>query len=106
MSGITSYVLHVCGKGKKKKGKRLLKSKRIFFCQQMADDICDELIRKQWLPYASLIPHVGGICVIGVRSSSKQAITYLCLGQSVDVNDRIKRHKYGDQKICDFIRRN
>ena len=74
----------------------------------MANDICNELIHKQWLPYtdSSLIPHVGGIYVIGVRSSSKTATTYLYLGQSVDVHERIRRHKYGAQKICDFIRRN
>lgn len=74
----------------------------------MANDICDKLIHKQWLRFtdSSLIPQVGGIYVIGVRSSSKRAITYLYLGQSVDVHDRIKRHKYGKQKICDFIRRN
>lgn len=108
MSGITSYVVHAWAKGKRETRKRPLKSKRIFFCQQMANGICDELIHKQWFSYtdSSLIPHVGGIYVIGVRSSSNRAITYLYLGQSVDVHDRIKRHKYGKQKICDFIRRN
>ena len=63
----------------------------------MANDICDKLIQKQWLRYTdfSLIPNVGGIYVIGVKRSSKKAITYLYLGQSKDVRDRIKRHKYG-----------
>lgn len=74
----------------------------------MATVICDKLIQKQWLRYtdSSLIPHVGGIYVIGVKRSSERAITYLYLGQSVDVHDRIKEHKYGDQKIDGFIRRN
>ena len=74
----------------------------------MANDICDKLIHKQWLRYTdySLIPHVGGIYVIGVKKSSKRAIIYLYLGQAEDVNNRIKRHKYGDQKIGGFIRRN
>ena len=74
----------------------------------MANDICDTLIHKQWLRYSdsSLIPHVGGIYVIGVKRSSKTAIIYLYLGQSVDVHDRIKEHKYSVQKIDGFIRRN
>lgn len=74
----------------------------------MATAICDKLIQKQWLRYtdSSLIPHVGGIYVIGVKRSSKRAITYLYLGQSLDVHDRIKEHKYGDQKIDGFIKRN
>lgn len=74
----------------------------------MANDICDKLIHKQWLRYtdSSLMPHVGGIYVIGVKRSSNRAITYLYLGQSVDVHDRIKEHKYGDQAIDAFIKRN
>ena len=74
----------------------------------MANDICDKLIQKQWLRYKdfSLVRHVEGIYVIGVKKPSKRAIEYLYLGQSVDVSDRIKQHKYGDQKIDGFIRRN
>jgi len=74
----------------------------------MANDICDKLIQKQWLRYtdSSLIPNVGGIYVIGVKRSSKKAIRYLYLGQSKDVHDRIKRHKYGKQAIDAFIKRN
>lgn len=74
---------------------------------KMANDICDKLIHKPWLRFTDsyLIPHVGGIYVIGVKTSSKRVITYLYLGQAVDVHDRIKRHKYGKQKISDFIRR-
>lgn len=108
MSGVTSYVVNLCARGTKETRTRLLPSKRIFFCQQMANDICDELIENDWLRFtdSSRIPHVGGIYVIGVKRSTKRAITYLYLGQAKDVHNRIKRHKYGDQKISDFIRRN
>ena len=74
----------------------------------MANDICDKLIHKPWLRYtdSSLIPHVGGIYVIGVRRSSERAIRYIYLGQSKDVHNRIPQHKYGKQAIDAFIKRN
>ena len=74
----------------------------------MAGEICDKLIQKPWSRYNDLplIPHVGGIYVIGVKRSSNRAIIYLYLGQSVDVHDRIQQHKYGDQAIDAFIKRN
>ena len=70
--------------------------------------ICDELLHEKWLFYtnASVIPHVEGIYVIGVKKPRKRAITYLYLGQSTDVHERIKQHRYGDQEIDRFIKRN
>ena len=49
------------------------------FVNRIANDICDKLIQKQWLRYkdSSVVPHVGGIYVIGVKRSSKRAIIYL-----------------------------
>lgn len=107
MSGVVTSCMSVYEGKKQEKDKS--NQTAFFLCQQMANDICDKLIRhKQWLRYtdASLISHVGGIYVIGVKRSSKRAITYLYLGQSKDVHDRIKKHKYGKQKIDGFIRRN
>lgn len=74
----------------------------------MANDICDNLIHKQWQNFtdASIIPHVGGIYVIGVRRPRERKVLYLYLGHSIDVHDRIHQHRYGEQKIDGFIKRN
>lgn len=74
----------------------------------MANSVCDQLIHEKWQYYtdASKIPHVGGIYVIGVKRPRTRAITYLYLGQSMDVHERIQEHKYGDQRIDEFIKRN
>ena len=74
----------------------------------MAGKICDKLLHERWLFYTktSDIPHVGGIYIIGVKKPRARAITYLYLGQSIDVHERIQQHKYGDQEIDGFIKRN
>ncbi|KAL9956745.1 hypothetical protein ACROYT_G038272 [Oculina patagonica] len=75
---------------------------------EMANSVCDELIHKNWQYYTdtSTIPHVAGIYVIGVKRPRTRAITYLYLGQSKDIHERIQEHKYGDQRIDGFIKRN
>ena len=73
----------------------------------MANSICDKLIHETWMLYSdsSAIPHVGGIYVFGVKKPKQRAIQYLYLGHSIDVHDRIQKHKYGHQKIDSFIKR-
>ena len=73
----------------------------------MANHICDKLIREQWQKYtdASIIPHVGGIYVIGVLRPGRRNTKYIYLGHSKDVHIRIQQHKYGQQKIDGFVKR-
>ena len=50
---------------------------------------------------ATKIPHLGGIYTIGIKRPKLRAVKYLYL-----VHKRIQDHKYGDQDIDAFIRRN
>ncbi|KAJ7371102.1 hypothetical protein OS493_027790 [Desmophyllum pertusum] len=70
--------------------------------------ICDKLIhQRNWFFYDSpKISQEGGIYVIGVKRPRERAIRYLYLGQSINIRDRIQQHKYGDQKIDAFVKKN
>ncbi|KAL9956740.1 hypothetical protein ACROYT_G038266 [Oculina patagonica] len=98
----------------------------------MPRNICNKLINKEWQPYrdAFKIPPVRGTYVLGEKRSraratvnrarprkrtpgneAVRAITdllnqYLYLGQSINVYNRIKNHKYGAQKVDAFFRQN
>ena len=75
----------------------------------MAEEVCDKLIyERPWVKYTDIrkIPHEEGIYVIGVKKRGQKAIRYLYLGQSIDVHVRLRQHKYGDQEIDQFVKRN
>lgn len=72
--------------------------------KRSCDNICDKLLRKRWQPFnATRTTRVQGIYAVGVKRPGVSSYCYL--GQSKDLHNRIRSHKYGKQKIDAFIKR-
>lgn len=72
----------------------------------MAGQICQRLIRKVWRSYAydlENVPEDEGIYVIGLEEA-RDRVTYLYLGYSSNVHERLQEHKYQSLKIDEFIK--
>ena len=72
----------------------------------MAGQICQRLIRKVWRSYAydlENVPEDEGIYVIGLEEA-RDRVTYLYLGYSSNVHERLQEHKYKSLKIDEFIK--
>lgn len=70
----------------------------------MAARICNRLINKVWHDYADLsnVPEEEGIYVIG--EEARDGVTYLYIGHSVNVQRRLKEHRYQTLEIDEFIK--
>lgn len=68
----------------------------------MTSNICQRLINQDWLSYADdldLVPDSEGIYAIG----DEEEILYV--GQSNNILRRLREHKYGQQEIDKFVKK-
>ena len=74
-----------------------------YFFSQMSSNICRQLIKKKWRSYPDdlhQVPEAEGIYAIGDDEE-----IFLYVGHSQNIKRRLRDHKYGQQEIDSFVRK-